>query len=156
MQLPQFYQKICQFQKNQKKALKIGTDFNKNWENDLQLALVMILNVAKSWISHSIMTLKWSHFHPNDSKMTLSWPKNLTIHNERSKGMKLNGPWRRQLRKNECSLDVQFQSFEWLSCWIPVHTDPWPSTLNFVRICWTSEQGKILHLIQFIIFIYSM
>ena len=28
MQLPQFYQKICQFQKNQKKALKIGTDFN--------------------------------------------------------------------------------------------------------------------------------
>ena len=160
MQLPQFYQKICQFQKNQKKALKIGTDFNKNWDNDLQLALEMTSNLAKEFYHvdesrrsfESILYGPYRRQRPKVPWMVQSGHFHSTILSRtvhfRSKRPSSFHDSDRALFNFSFFIPniVRFQSFEAFSL-IAVHCDPRPFTVihslwTWKKISWNPNKEK--------------
>ena len=171
MQLLQFYQKICQFQKSQQKALKIGMDFN--------IIKIMTFNWLWMWpsLQYGLNSIRFSrtwslepHIISAAYKMTHNqWPECSYLAQDDlfSLAVHWNTPLSAQLAANT-TMNQTFWSkpdpTDVLTAWFADHlfqlglmtvSSPWNPdwpNISFMK----STKGKILHWTQFIIFIYSM
>ena len=166
MQLLQFYQKICQFQKSQQKALKIGMDFN--------IIKIMTFDWLWMWprlqygLNSFCFSRTWSlepHINSATDKMTHNqWSEcsYLSQNDLYSLAVHWNTPLSAQLAVNTtmnqtwphgCTSRLVRGPLG--PTWSMTGSGPWNPAwpnISFMK----STKGKILHWTQFIIFIYSM